>query len=204
MITIYRAMNKITGKSYIGIDKNWPHRKYAHKHAVKRGSNLVFHNAIRTYGWENFEWSIVEQSDDYSDMLNLREEYHIRAFNTHYIHGDGYNMTYGGEATLGWVLSEETRRKISESNLGKKAWNKGKPSPWTSARNRKNAGIHRPCLEKEYLIIDPEGQEYRVKGLKRFCQEHNLNAGNMCSVANGKLTNYKKWLCKRIINTNKE
>lgn len=198
MITIYRAINKITGKSYIGIDSNWPHRKSAHKHAVKRGSNLVFHNAIRTYGWENFEWEIVEQSDDYAEMLNLREEFYIRKFNTHYLEGDGYNMTFGGEATLGWSPSDVTRQRISEANIGKKAWNKGKPSPWTSERNRNSKGTKKPKQEREYIITDPNGKVYNVKGLMRFCQEHNLNAGNMCSVAKGTLGHYKKWLCQSI------
>tara|TARA_R110000868_G_scaffold124490_10_gene329150 strand:+ start:9626 stop:10237 length:612 start_codon:yes stop_codon:yes gene_type:complete len=195
MITIYKATNKISGKSYVGIDSNWPHRKHAHRHAVKRGSNLVFHNAIRTYGWENFDWEVVEQSEDYTEMSTLREEFYIRKFNTHYIDGDGYNMTFGGEGTLGWSPSAETRQRISEANIGKDAWNKGKPSPWCSERNRNSRGTKRPKQEKEYLITDPTGKVYHIKGLMKFCKEHNLHTGNMSSVARGKLGHYKKWLC---------
>lgn len=119
MFTIYKATNKITKKSYIGFDCKWPYRKSAHKHAVKGGSNLVFHNAIRSYGWENFEWEIVEQHEDKYYLLNEREEYFIRKFNTHYLNENGYNMTYGGEATFGWVPSDETKERISNAKKGK-------------------------------------------------------------------------------------
>ncbi|WP_230679239.1 hypothetical protein, partial [Streptococcus pneumoniae] len=76
---------------YIGFDCKWPYRKTAHKHAVKRGSTLVFHNAIRTYGWDNFEWSVLEQSEDKEYLLNEREKYYIQLYNTHYVLGEGYN-----------------------------------------------------------------------------------------------------------------
>lgn len=193
--TIYKATNKINGKSYIGFDCNWPYRKCAHKHAVKRESTLIFHNAIRKHGWENFNWEVLEQSENREVTLNLREEYHIKQYNTHYIHGNGYNMTYGGEATFGWVPSEETKRKISQANKGRQTWNKGVPSPWTSKRNKANKGIKKPIFEKEYLIIDPQGNEYKIKGLVTFCKNHNLHPGNMCSVAYGRLKHYKKWKC---------
>lgn len=204
MFTIYKATNKITGHSYIGFDCNYPYRKVAHRCAVKRGSTLVFHNAIRKYGWENFEWSILEQSEDGQKLLSEREEFFIRQFNTHYLHGTGYNMTFGGEATLGWVPSRETRKKISEANSGKIAWNKGKESPWTSERNRKEAGKPRPNLEKKYKFVSPNGTEYLTSGLVKFCKENNLNPGNMSSVAKGKLGHYKQWKCQLIESDNKE
>ena len=196
MFSIYKATNKITGKSYIGFDSNWPHRKNAHKHAAKRGSSFLFHKAIRKYGWENFEWSIIEQSDKHETLLKEKEEYYIRFYNTFY--DNGYNMTYGGDGTFGWIPSEETKKKISKSRKGIVPWNKGKPSPWTSKRNRESKGIKKPRRERWYLITDPLGNEYKIKGLVEFCKKHNLHAGNMCSVAIGRLNHYKKWLCKKI------
>lgn len=196
MAVIYKATNKTNGKSYIGIDKNWPHRKHAHKSAVKRGSTLVFHNAIREYGWDNFCWEILEKLDNYEFLLKERESFHINENNSHYINGNGYNMTEGGEATMGWSPSEETRKRISEANKGREAWNKGKPSPWTSKRNKETAGIPQQKLKKSYIITDPDGNEFHVLGLTNFCKQHNLNAGNMCSVAKGKLNHYKKWKCR--------
>lgn len=193
MFTIYKATNKINGNSYIGFDCNWPYRKSAHKCAVKRGSNLVFYNAIRKYGWENFEWEILEQSDDKSYLLREREEFYIRKYNTHYIEGTGYNMTFGGEATFGWVPSEKTKQKISESKKGKPSWNKGKPSPWVGEKNKKGKGKKQPKLCKKYLVTDPEGNAYEILGLKYFCIEHNLSASNLTYT--GK---YKGWQCKQI------
>jgi len=196
MYRIYKATNKVNNNCYVGFDCNWPYRKTAHKSAVKRGSNLVFHNAIRKYGFENFEWEILEESDNKDYLLKEREEFYIRKYNSHYINGTGYNMTFGGEATFGWIPSEETKRKISESNMGKKAWNKGAKSPWTTKRNLANKGvIKHPQWLKSYKIVDPVGNEFIVKGLTDFCEKNNLHVGNMSSVAHGKLKHYKKWKC---------
>jgi len=198
MYTIYRATNTENGHSYIGFDCNWPYRKTAHKHAVKRGSKLVFHNAIRKYGWGAFEWTIIEQSNDREVMLNEREGYWIAKLNTHYLKGDGYNMTDGGESTFGWVPAQETRDKISKANKGRPAWNKGKPSPWTSKRNKALAGVPKPKLMKKYRITDPEGKIFIVDGLTKWAKENGLHAGNLCSVASGKLKHSQGYKCERI------
>ena len=116
MAVIYKATNKINGHSYIGFDVKWPYRKANHKSRIKKGSTLVFHNALRSYGFENFEWEILEESEDKEKLLNEREEFYIRKYNTFYQNGQGYNMTMGGEATLGWIPSEETKRKIGKAN----------------------------------------------------------------------------------------
>ena len=51
-----------------------------------------------------------------------------------------------------------------------------------------NSGIK---SSKKYIITFPDGHEEKIVGLKAFCKKHNLNQGNMCSVANGKLKSYK-------------
>lgn len=50
---------------------------------------------------------------------------------------------------------------------------------------------------KNYIITNPEGLVYKVKGLAKFCRENDLHAGNMSSVASGKLKQYKGWTCVR-------
>lgn len=123
MNTIYKATNIINSKCYIGFDSDWPSRKHEHKyHALKRNSNNAFHRAIRVYGWENFTWEILYQSNDYEHTLKVMEPYFIKE-NKSYINqvdSNGYNMTFGGEGSLGVRHTEETKHKMSLSHLGKK------------------------------------------------------------------------------------
>ena len=116
MYTIYRAFHKDTGKSYVGFDSAWPKRKYAHKHKSKTDDYQYFHNAIRKYGWESFDWEVLYSSEDKEHCL-LMEKHFIREYNCF---GNGFNLTLGGEGTFGWIHTDETKLKISTSNKGKK------------------------------------------------------------------------------------
>jgi group I intron endonuclease len=120
--TIYKATNIINGKVYIGFDSSWPKRKDEHLWASTRGDNITFYNAIRKYSEDNFIWDIIYQSTDGEHTKNIMEEFFIREYNS-YIHfkgSNGYNMTLGGEGTLGHVHSQSTKDKISKYNIGKK------------------------------------------------------------------------------------
>lgn len=196
--TIYKATNRMNGKCYVGFDSQWPHRKSAHKHAaLKKDDNRPFERAICKYGFESFDWEILFQSEDV-ELTKIMECEFIESENSYVHTGHGYNLTHGGEGSFGWVPSRETREKISKSNLGKKAWNEGLLSPWTAERNKANKGCKQPKLLKKYRIVNPEGQEFIVEGLVEFCKEYKLHAGNMSSVASGKLRHYKNWLCQRL------
>jgi len=131
--TIYKAYNKITGKIYIGFDSKWPRRKNAHKCYHKKRDNK-FYRAIKKYGWENFEWSIVYQSLDKNHTKNIMETFFINEYDSF---KNGYNSTFGGEGTFGisrksqkvpynhngWVgkrHTEETKKLMSKSMTGVK------------------------------------------------------------------------------------
>lgn len=59
---VYCAKNKINGKCYIGetVSKFYirqsAHKGNALKPKEKRDFESAFYNAIRKYGWDNFEW----------------------------------------------------------------------------------------------------------------------------------------------------
>jgi len=53
-------------------------------------------------------------------QLDELEIFYIDYFDTF---NNGYNLTTGGEGSLGRVTTEETKRKISEGNKGKRAVN---------------------------------------------------------------------------------
>ena len=71
MNTIYKATNKITGKSYIGFDSAWPNRKERHQENAAYKREGKFYDSIRKHGWESFEWSVIYQSKDKHHTLNI-------------------------------------------------------------------------------------------------------------------------------------
>lgn len=119
-----------TGKLYFGqtvmsIEERWRH----HKGSAQRGSDHKFHRAIRKYGEENFlAEEVLTVSAPTKEILKKKLDYVemrlIKRFNTKI---DGYNSTDGGDGgLLGYVFSEETKRKISLSRIGAKNPNFGK------------------------------------------------------------------------------
>lgn len=116
--TIYKVTNKINGKAYIGFDSKWPSRKSVHicEATTRKNKQYPLYRAIQKYGVENFEWSVLYQSEDKEHTLNIMENKFILEHNTHFRNGHGYNMTYGGEGAFGWIPTEETKRKIGISN----------------------------------------------------------------------------------------
>ena len=56
---IYRFKNKLNGKSYIGQTYDINTRYYSHIHRYKYRDSK-FYRAIRKYGLDNFEFSILE------------------------------------------------------------------------------------------------------------------------------------------------
>lgn len=113
--SIYKVVNTSNGKVYIGFDSKWPRRRNSHKYHTK-DRNQHFYNALRKYGWENFEWEVIYQSKDGEHCLNVMEPFFIQEYNTF---EQGYNSTLGGEGTLGRITNNITKDKISKSLKGK-------------------------------------------------------------------------------------
>lgn len=89
---IYKATNKINGKSYIGQTCNFEKRKKQHIRCYEK-ENCYFHRAIQKYGVDCFLWEIIETCQGAEKAFEL-EKYYIEKFNTY---RNGYNMTKGGE-----------------------------------------------------------------------------------------------------------
>jgi len=106
---IYKATNKINGKSYIGqTQTSLNDRISKHFYSVRHNSNLHFHNALRKY---DFDWTIIEKCKSKVE-LDKKECCYIEQYNTF---DDGYNLTKGGDAgTFGHKHSKETKKKMSK------------------------------------------------------------------------------------------
>jgi group I intron endonuclease len=117
---IYRHINKINNKSYIGLTKQSASRRWQNGLGYSK-SQPLFYRAIKKYGWENFTHEILEENLATLQEAAERESFWIAHYHTWCRDPNcmGYNLTTGGEGTPGHIVSEETKRKISEANCGK-------------------------------------------------------------------------------------
>ena len=108
---IYKATNKINNMCYIGQTRQ-ELRFRIKRHisdAMKKNDKLYFHNALRSYGSDNFKWTILEVCMSIEE-LNEKEQWYIKHFNS--LDPGGYNLNSGGKV---FIISEKTRKKMSES-----------------------------------------------------------------------------------------
>ena len=96
---IYQILNLINNKKYIGLTKNpkerWQYHSTRAFQPNHKEYNKVLYQAIRKYGIDNFQFSILE-SDLTEEEAREREKYWIKKLNTN-SHQSGYNITPGGE-----------------------------------------------------------------------------------------------------------
>lgn len=113
------ATNKINGKCYVGQTVgSLRQRRNNHISAAKAyRDNCYFHNAIRKYGADNFDWIILHDDITDIDFLNRLEIYYIGYYDTF---ENGYNLTLGGGGMVGYTPSTKTRKKLSEAGKGRK------------------------------------------------------------------------------------
>ncbi len=48
-------------------------------------------------------------------------------------------------------------------------------------------------IQKEFEVINPDGETVKAKGLLKFCKDRGLNPGCLCSVLQGKTFNHNGW-----------
>ena len=109
MIGIYLITNKITNQHYVGQSIDIKERINRHRwHPSNCGK---IDKDIRTYGWENFEWKVLEECD--SCLLNEREKYWISYYDSY---NTGYNCTTGGKGSSNAFLklNEQTVHEIQK------------------------------------------------------------------------------------------
>ena len=160
---IYMIKNKKTGQMYIGQSVNIESR--INKHFNYHGSYYIG-QAIEKYGRENFETIIVEELPCENDLLNQRERYWIKYYNT-YVNDNHYNLTPGGDFNPMHIPSIIEKVKI---NL-----------PDTHGKNNPMYGKHHSLEAKERMSKKKKGIKLSNKHKENMSKAKNTSGYyNVC------------------------
>jgi group I intron endonuclease len=204
MKVIYEFINKTNGKSYIGQTINYKKRIKDHQFNYKNNlKKTPFYSALKKYGWNNFEINIIEECSE--KLLNEKEIYWISEKKSLYPNGynllEGGNQAKHTDITrqkiserrkgmkfsekhienlkkshLGYVMPEEQKIKISQSNKGK----------IVSEDTRKKLKYLQPH-RKEVGRFDINGTLIKkYDSIKDASKELNCSPGNISECCNGK------------------
>ena len=150
--SVYAHINKINGKMYVGITSMNPEERWKKGKAYKE--NTHFRRAIEIYGWDNFDHVVFASNLTQEEAFNTEKMLisKLDLLNPKF----GYNMIEGGSAppinkaedhpNYGKHLSKQTRDKISASRKGQSL------GPHTEETKRRisesKIGKPHPCSEK--------------------------------------------------------
>lgn len=166
------------GKFYIGLTKSLEERQRTHKCSAKKGDTKCLYRALRKYDMiETFELIVIDTADNEEELCE-KEIAYILMYNSHYVDGNGYNMTYGGEGTNGYVRTEEDNQKASEAQTNYFKNNPDKMEIQVAKMNKRR--IENPVewgkehSEKMIKHYDPNtnsGMEAREKASKKTIEQ---------------------------------
>lgn len=117
---IYKIINNISKKAYIGQAKRIGHRVRSHLtstfNPAAKDYSYPIHKSIRKYGLDAFDFEILELCD--IQKLNEQEKYWINYYDTR---NKGYNQTDGGNQSIRHIklTKEEVKLIILELLAGK-------------------------------------------------------------------------------------
>jgi len=115
---IYKIVNQINGKVYIGQTKDIQDRFSRYRSTARLGAKnknykgyQSIHKAFNKYGWKNFLVSIINIAETQTRANDLEIAY-IKYYNTYGNNSHGYNETPGGHC---FTISDKTKEKMMVS-----------------------------------------------------------------------------------------
>jgi hypothetical protein len=231
---IYKITNKINQKSYIGKTKShygkmkfglkgrWRQHKVNAKIKSRENECVLFYNALKKYGEDNFIPEILlicdlDSYDNYEiDMIKLYDTTN-REF--------GYNIASGGKGRSVVHVNSEIRNKIYESQKStddlvniKKFERNGKlvgyrlkyrnrgiqyqkyftSTKYTVEENFKKAQEYIENIKKGITDYNKYNRKYNLPKNISYHKENNINIGYKICIIKNKVT-YSKTFCSKLL-----
>lgn len=184
-----------------------------HIGSLNRGNHR--HNKPLQFSWnkhnkeDGFIWFLLETCQP-CETLILEQKY-LDLYRPFIDEFGGFNIAHIGQkfsdkhkeklskAKLGRKLSQETIDKMIKSNTGKK---RSQESKDRMSKSKLGTKLSKERVQKiiddnskNFIVIDPMGNTFKIKNLSKFCRENNLEVKNMSAVAHGISKSHKKWKC---------
>lgn len=157
-----------------------------HKHRIVPGydggeyteENVVKLTPIQHAMWHYAEWV---RKGDYRDFCAYKM-----------ILGDVNNPEFrSARSSIGGKANWEKNRDSLMKQLPEKLRKANKAQRDSLKKQGKT------IAEKEWVVTDPEGNEFTVSNLAKFCRENDLLNSKMSQVASGKRRTHKGWKVRR-------
>jgi group I intron endonuclease len=157
---IYKLTDLRNGKIYIGKYNKGKNKTYF-------TGGIIPKRIIKKHGIDTLKREIIVQGNFNDLLLNQLEIHYIRLFASK-IPEIGYNLTDGGDGSLGREVSKETRLKISKSNKGKiiTLEMKRKISKSSSGKNNHNFGKRFSKEVRAKMSASKSGENHPMYGKK--------------------------------------
>jgi group I intron endonuclease len=187
---IYRIVNKINGKGYVGSSGDLSHRNTMHFHDLffNKHENPYLQNAWNKYGEDNFVFKILEIiKNPTKKKLEKREQYWMDKLQS-YDDKFGYNIRKIAESNFGIKFGPEPQTIKNKKNILKFIKKFGyRPSSGTGTKRERFLGnALRMYMGKTTFSYDPEfakiiskypdkaikGAEDRKNEILEFCKKY--------------------------------
>lgn len=180
------------GKVYIGITSQKPKNRWENGEGYCKKSKSGYNQplmakAINKYGWDNIAHEILFNGLTKEQAMNKEIEL-IDIYQSNDLRY-GYNMTRGGEGSLGWNPPKKWRKKQSKLNIGKNNPMYGKESAMKGkhhtedAKNKIREKHKKPvkCIETNIIYNSLQDAEKDTKinyyNISAVCNSRQKTAG---------------------------
>lgn len=166
-----------SGKVYIGITSKKPEERWG-KNGSKYKKNQHFWNAIKKYGWDNFEHLILFENLTKKEACEIEISL-ISSFNSQDPEC-GYNISPGGDLGFtGCHFSAEVKQKLSESHKGLYVGDKN-PMYGVSPKDRMDEETYNSWLEQTRARVSSDDFKEKMREInigKKYSDETNKKKG---------------------------